>query len=317
MNLPYSNSIARTQWSNLPGLTRGGMKLGELTTANRAAAVALMKVALSQGGATDLNGVMAADDYLGTFSGGGMMGPGSMGDGGMMGPGGMGDGGMMGPPGGTGDGGMGGVTLAYASSNYTIAIFGTPSEAGTWELMFGGHHMAYNITYLAGVGYPVPNHLGVEPKAAFTFDGGTFAPMADEGVAFFAPFHSLSTTDLATAHLTGSFADVLIGPAEYGTGSSTLAKQKFPMGANRTGVLVSTLATAQQTMVIDAISHWVNDYAPAISSPLLADYTSTAALADTYIAWGGSGGLDPDVDGTYLRIDGPACGSKCPARTEW
>jgi hypothetical protein len=119
-------------------------------------------------------------------------------------------------------------------------------------------------------------------------------------------FDNLGDTDLATAHLSGQFSDVVVGPVEYATGSSAAAKAKFPTGANRTGVLVSTLSTAEQALVTTAIKAWVADYDPAISDALLADYTSAAAFADTYVAWGGSG-TAPSVDtsGTYLRIDGP------------
>ena len=55
----------------------------------------------------------------------------------------------------------------YGDGLYWIAIFGTPSATGDWAIMFGGHHMAYNLAFTGGIGYPTPNHLGVEPKAAF------------------------------------------------------------------------------------------------------------------------------------------------------
>jgi hypothetical protein len=279
VNLAYTDSADRTKWSNLPGVTRAGVKMSALSATSQATALAMMKIVLSSAGMTDLTGVSAADDYLGSMSGSG---------------------------GGGGPGGGGGAQ--YSSGNYTVAIIGTPSTSGNWEVMFGGHHMAYNVTYQAGVGYPVPNHLGVEPKAAFTQGGVSYQPMADEGAALTALFGSLSSTDLSTAYLNGqTFSDVLIGPVEYGTGSTAAVKAKFPTGANRTGVLVSSLSSAQQAMVTTAIGAWVSDYAPEISASLLAEYTSATSYADTYIAWGGTqaSGVDVDVNGTYMRIDGP------------
>lgn len=193
----------------------------------------------------------------------------------------------------------------YGGGNYSIAVFGTPSATENWEVTFGGHHMAFNINYIAGTGYPVPNHQGAEPKGSFTVNSMTYQPLDDEAAAILAVFNSLGTS-LNSAYLSGqTFADVVVGPAEYGTGSSAAAKAKYPTGTNRKGVLVSSLSAAQQALVTTAIQAWVGDYDPAVSDPLLAAYTS--AYADTYIAWGGNqaSGVNPDVSGTYLRIDGP------------
>ncbi|MCE9579809.1 MAG: DUF3500 domain-containing protein [Deltaproteobacteria bacterium] len=273
VNLAFTDSADRTRWSNLPGVTRAGVAMGALGDASQAAALALMQTVLSSDGSADLEGVRAADDYLASLGGGG--------------------------------GGGGG---AYGAANYSIAVFGTPSESGDWAVTFGGHHMAWNITYHGGVGYPTPNHLGVEPKAAFTIDGATYQPMAGEGDALAGVFGALSSTELASAYLAGqTFSDVLIGPVEYGTGSAAAAQAKFPVGANRKGVLVSSLSADQQALVTSAIAEWVSDYDPAIASDLLAAYTSSAAYADTYVAWAGTpaAGVDVDVSGTYMRIDGP------------
>jgi hypothetical protein len=276
-NPAFTDMASRTQWSNLPGVTRAGIKMGSLSAASQAAALALMSTVLSSAGVADLTGVRNADDYLASMSGSGGGGPG---------------------------GGGGG----YGSTNYYVAIFGTPSTTGDWAIMFGGHHMAYNLTYTNGVAYPTPNHLGVEPKAAFTINNGTFMPMADEAGAMVAVFNSLDTTALDTGYLQNqTFSDVLIGPVEYGSGSSALAKAKFPTGANRTGVLVSSLTTDQQALVTTAIQQWVADYDPSIATDLLTAYTSAAAYQDTYVAWGGTqaSGIDVDENGFYMRIDGP------------
>lgn len=90
-------------------------------------------------------------------------------------------------------------------------------------------------------------------------------------------------------------------------GSGTRPTSKYPSGSNRTGVLVSSLSAEQQTQVKAAIEQWVRDYDPAIADALMAEYTSESAFADTYIAWGGTqaSGPNPDVAGTYFRIDGP------------
>jgi hypothetical protein len=269
--LPFTDAVAKTRWSNLPGKTRNGPKFGTLSATSRTAALAVARSVLTDAGYEDFVGVLAGDDYLGTLSGGG----------------------------GGGGGGM------YSSDQYSLAIFGTPSATGDWMIQVGGHHMAYNVTFKAGIGYPTPHHLGVEPKTAFVVNGVTYQPLTAEWEAFVAALKGLSATDLSAAYLTGQFADVVVGPVEYEKG--VYATASFPSGANRKGVLVSSLDASQKALVIAAISQWVRDYDPAIADPLLADYTSEAALADTYLAWGGNqaSGVDPDVSGTYLRIDGP------------
>lgn len=265
----FTDSVAKTRWSNLPGVQRSGIQLGALTADQRTAALAVAAEVLSDAGYTDLIGVLAADDYLGTQGGGG--------------------------PGG-----------GYSSDYYSIAFIGAPSTTGDWMFQLGGHHMAWNVTYLAGVGYPTPAHLGVEPKSSFTIDGGSHEPMTPEGAALVAMFSALSATELSSAYLSGQqFADVLLGPDEYGTGS--YANVVFPTGANRKGVLVSSLTAAQQALVTAAIEEWVSDYDPEVADALVAEYTSASAYSDTLIAWAGTEaqGVDPDVNGTYMRIDGP------------
>ncbi|MCA9551661.1 MAG: DUF3500 domain-containing protein [Myxococcales bacterium] len=266
----FSDSANKTCWSNLPGQNRPGITLGALDDTSRAAAMAVADAVLSNDGYEDFRGVLAADDYLGQVGGGG------------------------GPGGGT----------AYTSDNAHIAIFGTPSAGGDWMISIGNHHMAYNITFVAGAGYPTPNHLGAEPRAEFTVDSETFGPLVSEGETFSALFGALSAAELSSAHLSGTFGDILLGPVEYCTGRYDTVV--FPSGSERTGVLVSELTDDQQLLVTAAIAEWVADYDGYVSDALLDAYTSAEAYADTYVAWGGTGSApDVTVNGTYFRIDGP------------
>jgi len=192
----------------------------------------------------------------------------------------------------------------YSSSNYYIAFIGTPVVNGSWMIQIGGHHMAYNITYLSGVGYPTPNHIGAEPKASFEINSATYSPMAGEGNAMVAMFKGLTSSELDYAYLSGqTYSDVLIGP-DNGSG---VLPSAYPSGSNRTGKRVSDLTATQQALVTAAVEQWVRDYPSAVSDALMADYTSPAAYADTFIAWAGtkSKGVDVDTAGTYMRIDGP------------
>ena len=268
-------NVYKTLWSNLPGVTRAGLAFGELTTATQQAAFyAVAAAALSAAGYQDLYSVLAADDYLGTLQGG------------------------------------------YGSSNAHMAFIGTPSTTGLWTLQIGNHHMAFNLTFNNGVLYPTPHHVGVEPKAAFAVNVSSYQALAAKAAAMIGIFYgnadSLSPTSsgstlLTSAYLSGqTYSDVLIGPVEYKSGSYTSVSAKYP-SANR-GLLVSSLSAAQQAVVTKAIAEFVNDYDDATAAQLLADYTSTTAYANTYVAWAGSSGTSvPNVgqQGTYVRIDGP------------
>jgi len=265
-NPALTDTASRTRWSNLPTGMVTRAGIKMGSLSSTSQAAALELMAAVLTDTTDLTGVRAADDYLAANGGGG----------------------------------------GYGAGLYYVAVFGTPSTTANWAIMFGGHHMAYNITFVGGVGYPTPNHLGVEPKAAFTLNGVTYEPLTDEGNAMVAIFQSMSSTDVSSSHLSGTFSDVVVGPVEYATGSSTASKAKFPTGTNRTGVLVSSLSSTQQALVTAAIEAWVSDFDATISSSLVTDYTSATAYQDTYVAWAGSSSSpDVDVSGTYMRIDGP------------
>lgn len=310
----WSDSTAKTTWSNLPNVNRNGLMFGNLDEDSLAAAHALAATVLSKNGYEDFLGVLALDDYLNTLNGSdngnmptdGTDVPTDMGtppDGTDM-PTDMGT-----PPDGTdapADMGTqpegGGNGLSYSSDNYYIAFIGTPAVQSNWMIQIGGHHLAYNITYLSGAGYPTPNHIGAEPKASLEISSQTYAPLEDEGNALVAMFNGLDSTQLAQAYLADQvFADILIGPDN---GSGVLPTD-YPTPSE--GLLVSELNAEQQALVIAAIEQWVRDYPAAVADVLMADYTSETAFAQTRIAWAGteSAGVDVDVSGTYMRIDGP------------
>lgn len=263
----FSDAESKTLWSNLPVemVPRAGLQLGSMSSEAKAAAYTVARAALSDQGYSDLVGIIASDDYL-QASGGGS---------------------------------------GYGSGLYSVAVFGTPSATGDWMVMIGGHHMAYMVTYRAGVGYPTPNHQAAEPKAAFTLEGESYAPVESEGNAFVALFSSLSESQRAAAYLDGQvFADVLLGPDEYGTGSTSAVV--FPSGSDRGALLASSLDADQLALLTAVINEWVGDFDPAVADELRSTYTSAEALAETYVAFAGdASGPDVDAEGTYMRIDGP------------
>ncbi|MGI5460150.1 DUF3500 domain-containing protein [Streptomyces sp. CA-249302] len=185
---------------------------------------------------------------------------------------------------------LGETASGYGSGNYYLAFLGTPSTSGTWQLHFGGHHLAVNLTYKDGeVEGTTPYFVGVEPTS-WTEDGTSYEPLAAQSDAMQSMLSSLSTSELSEAKLSESFSDVLLGPGDDGD---------FP--TTKEGLAVSELTSAQQKLVLAAIAPWVEVADDTTAESVLSTYESE--LDETYIAY--SGGTDFDTQGDYVRIDGP------------
>jgi len=279
-------NVYKTNWSNLPpgaiSFSRPGITLSQLSTSSQISAFnALASVALSTAGYTDFQGVLAADDYLGYTKN----------------------------------------ASGYGADLYHVAVVGTPSQTGSWTLMLGGHHMAFNINFNGACSYPTPHHIGVEPRTSFAsnshtsynyYSSGTYQVLANKAAAMVSIFSSMDSTTLNSAFLSGStFSDILIGPVEANTGSYSNVTTKFTAVAalSNRGVLVSSLSSSLQAYVSAAIEEFTDDYDSTTASRLLSAYQ--AGYGSTYVAWANSSGSfsssGPDVsaNGTYMRIDGP------------
>lgn len=260
------NSTNVAKWSNLPcgANCRIGLQLSSLTTAQQTAALAVVQAATGTTageGYNEIQQIRAADDYLNSNGGG----------------------------------------SGYGAGLYFIAFLGTPSTTGTWMLQFGGHHLATNITFGNGVVTgATPKFEGVEPLSFVTTNsnifatGTTVAPLSSEAAAMLAMLNGLTTAQKATAKLTQSFSDVLLGPNTTEGGNTT-----YP--ATKVGLACSALTTAQQDLVAAAMAPWVQDADDATAASLLSYYKTQ--LANTYIAYSGTGNFT--TQGDYARIDGP------------
>ncbi|MET7486210.1 DUF3500 domain-containing protein [Streptomyces sp. NPDC005538] len=185
---------------------------------------------------------------------------------------------------------LGETASGYGSGNYYLAFLGTPSTDGTWQLHFGGHHLALNLTYKDGaVEGSTPFFVGVEPTS-FTEDGTSYAPLDGMHDAMLSMLESLSDDELTDAKLSESFSDVLLGPDDDGD---------FP--ETEEGLQVSELTDDQQALVLAAIKPWVDVADDDTAASVLSGYESD--LDDTYISYSGTTALD--TQGDYVRIDGP------------
>ena len=255
MQLTYSQSNAK-KWSNLPaGLSaRIGIDLGSLSDTQLAAfrdlMVALLDVSAANEGYNEMLGNLVADDYLNTIGGG----------------------------------------SDYGAGPYYLSFLGTPSATGLWEILFTGHHYTQPYTFnggqLTGV---TPAFRGVEPAAAVTANGKTYQPFEQERLTFATMLGGLSTTEQATAKLSSTFSDILLGPGKDGSFPST-----------KSGLQVGTLSAAKQALVLNAIKLYVNDLDATSAASILTTYTNE--LANTYISYSGTTAMSSQND--YVRIDG-------------
>lgn len=184
LQLTYSKTSAQ-RWSNLPealySTKRVGLNFGSLSATQLTAAKALLAAVLAQGvtneGYDEMEGNLAADDYLGANGGG----------------------------------------STYGYANYYLAFLGTPSTTGLWELQFGGHHYTMANTYNGGkITGVTPSFRAVEPMAAVTASGRTYQPVEQERQAFADMLTGLSSSEQTTAKLSSTFTDILLGPGQDG-----------------------------------------------------------------------------------------------------
>jgi len=254
-------------WSNLPVslASRNGLEFSSLSSTQLAAALAVIKASAGTGysmeGYEKFQTIRAADDYLGTMQSG------------------------------------------YGSGNYFIAFLGTPSATGNWMLQYGGHHYAANIMFNGGTMVSItPLHEGVEPHTGFTVNSVTYTnPLTNNVTGMQNMLGSLSSTELSTAKISGTFSDCLMIP-----GSTTNT-----MPTVKQGIQVSTLSATAQATVLAAMQPWINDVDSTQAATIRAVYKNE--LADTYVCYASNTSA---VAGTpssfltaatdYVRIDGPS-----------
>jgi len=117
----------RKDWSNLPHYLhpRKGVRLGELTVAERAAAHRLLQAILSSQGYYKATTIMALDEFLGEASEQ--------------------------------------TRQEYGSEYYFLDVFGEPGGAAPWGVQLDGHHLAVNVTVVDHEVTMTPAHFGADP----------------------------------------------------------------------------------------------------------------------------------------------------------
>ena len=175
----FDDAQQRARWSNLPirMVRRAGLSMGELSAAQRSAALALVASVLSRRGFEKVSQIVAADETL-KHSGGK-------------------------------DNPMFGEDLYY------ISILGAPSPTAPWMLQFGGHHLALNVTIAGERGVLTPTLTGAQP-ALYTAGGKTIRPLGGESDKALALLNALDETQRKQAILSFRLADLVLGPGQDG-----------------------------------------------------------------------------------------------------
>src|SRR5882762_800838 len=172
------DSAKKPSWSNLPVtmVPRNGLRLGELTKPQRAAALDALAAVLSKQGFQKVIDIMNADDQL-----------------------------IQGND----------NRMRFGTENYYLAVFGTPSATKPWMLQFGGHHLGINVTIVGKDAVLTPTHTGTQPDS-FTRAGKTVRPLGPENDLAFKLVNQLDADQKKQAVLGAKPKNLVLGPGQDG-----------------------------------------------------------------------------------------------------
>ncbi len=237
----FDDEQQRMRWSNLPvtAVRRAGTSMGELSDAQRSAALALLAAALSRRGFEKVQQIVEADELLRRNDS---------------------------------------TRPMFGRDLYYISILGTPSEKVPWMLQFGGHHLALNITIAGDRGVLTPSLTGAQP-ALYTLNGKTIRPLGQESDKALALLNALDDNQRKRAILTYRVADLVLGPGQdgktiqpEGLKASAMNEQQtaalLELIAEWSGIVHDSAAAARMTEIRAGLSDtWFAWSGPTIASP--------------------------------------------------
>jgi hypothetical protein len=181
------DSDQKSKWSNLPvgAYKRNGLRWGDLSTAQRDAALKLLATALSKQGLQKVKEIMEGDEVL------------------------------KNPPGGAPQGGRGGGGPNFGRDEYYLAFHGAPSLTEPWMIQFGGHHLAINLT-IAGKSNVLTPSLPAAQPATYKLNGETMRPLGRENDKGFVLINSLDAAQQKQAILPFQVSNLVLGAGEDG-----------------------------------------------------------------------------------------------------
>src|SRR5579859_3087655 len=201
----FNDAAQRVKWSNLPTtmVARAGLKMGDLSEAQRKAAMGLLAAALSKRGYEKVLAIVAADEALKTA------------------------------------GGARGASM-FGRDLFYISILGKPSVKDPWMLQYGGHHLALNITMVGREDILTPSLTAAQP-AKYTVDGATVRPLGAENDKAFALVNALDEGQRQEAILKYKVADLVLGPGQDGKTIQPEGLKGSAMNASQQAMLLDLM----------------------------------------------------------------------------
>jgi hypothetical protein len=204
-------SERKPRWSNLPVtmVPRNGVRLGDLTKAQRALAMESLAAVLSKSGYQKVVDIMDGDQQLAEGRGG--------------------------------RGGGKGPKAMFGADQYYLAIFGKPSATQPWMVQFGGHHLGVNVTVIGKHFVLTPTHTGTQP-ALFKRDGKEVRPLGLENDAAFNLVNALDEKQQAQAIIGKRPRQLALGPGEDGKKIEPQGIKGSALTADQQAMLLDVIA---------------------------------------------------------------------------
>ena len=180
------------------------------------------------------------------------------------------------------------------TENYTLAIFGTPSDDERWGWRFEGHHLSLNFSVAPGAVSVTPSFWGASPAEVPTGPLAGFRNLRGSHEAGLALINALDDQQRASAVEDGNPPfDIVSGnlnrPQESWDDWKQLPEQ---------GIAVNTLSAAQKDLVQRILDEVVTMQRPEISQA----YLQQIDVNELRFVW--FGGLN-DGEAHYYRLEGP------------
>ena len=239
----------RREWTNLPPAPNaGGVRLGDLNEAQLNAACNLMAEVFSESGYTKMCEIMLGDDQLLA---------------------------------------SGRPSQGIGTVDFSIMVFGEPSETEPWAMQLDGHHIGVNIALQGGDYSFSPSFIGCQPEE-FKIADKKFRPFAGEVDDATSLISSLSDDQRKLAVLSPKRGLIRTGPGADGTVPDSL------------GVPCSGFNKSQREKLTKLIANWVSAMPPAHAEKRMKDIS--AELDQMHFSWNGQ--TAPRSDISYM-IQGP------------
>ena len=170
----------------------------------------------------------------------------------------------------------------FGTENFSIVVFGQPSESEPWCFQLDGHHVGTNVSVQGDNLTISPSFIGTQPQA-FKIAGKQYRPFKNETGLAHELAISLTDDQVKQAVLGPTRARIVTGPGNDGL----VPKAK--------GVPCSTFNDSQKKLLMSLVGQWVGDLPKAQATKRMKQLESE--IDQMKFAWNGS--RDPKSDVSY------------------